>query len=372
MMCRLCAATLTETFVDLGLAALSPEPTADDGPQTLYPLRPLLCTDCLLVQLPAHGSTVPRTPVGHARRFVDAMTGELRLGPDSLVVEVGGSALADGFVAAGVPARSVAAPAGVAAGSVAAPAAGVAADLVVAVNAYAQVPDLVGFTAGLASSLKPDGLLTLEFPHLLRMIERRRYDAIVHGRHQYLSLLTAQRALATAGLVAVEVEELSTYGGSLRVHARHAAAAGEPSSNAKSVLEAEDEAGLHTVDGHRGFADAVFRVKRDLLEFLLTARSEGRRVVAYGTAGGGTTLLDHCGVRVDLLDYVAIEGVAGAGCVLPGSRVPVDAVDRIARDRPDYVLVLPSHLRTELAARLAYVRDWGGRLVFPIPTLDVV
>jgi C-methyltransferase C-terminal domain/Putative zinc binding domain len=360
MMCRLCAATLTETFVDLGLAALSPEPTADDGPQTLYPLRPLMCADCLLVQLPAHGSTAPRAPVGHARRFVDAMTGELRLGPDSLVVEVGGSALADGFAAAGVPARSVPA------------ASGVAADLVVAVNAYAQVPDLVGFTAGLASSLKPDGLLTLEFPHLLRMIERRRYDAIVHGRHQYLSLLTAQRALSTAGLVAVEVEELSTYGGSLRVHARHAAAAGEPSSNTKSVLEAEDEAGLHTVDGHRGFADAVFRLKRDLLEFLLTARSGGRRVVAYGTPGGGTTLLDHCGVRADLLDYVAIEGVAGAGRVLPGSRVPVDAVDRIARDRPDYVLVLPSHPRAELAARLAYVRDWGGRLVFPIPTLDVV
>jgi hypothetical protein len=364
MTCRLCAATLTETFVDLGLAALSPEPTADDGPQTLYPLRPFLCAQCLLVQLPAYGSTAPGAPVGHARRFVDTMTGELRLGPDSLVVEVGGSALADGFTAAGVPARAVAPPA---LGSD-----GADADLVVAVNAYAQAPDLVGFTAALASSLKPDGLLTLEFPHLLRMIERRRYDAIVHGRHQYLSLLTAQRALATAGLMVVEVDELSSYGGSLRVHARHDAAAGEPSSNAKSVLEAEDEAGLHTVDGHRGFADAVFRVKRDLLEFLLTARSGGRRVVAYGTPGGGATLLDHAGVRADLVDYVAIDGIPGPGCVLPGSRVPVDAVSRIARDRPDYVLVLPSHLRTELAARLAYVRDWGGRLVFPIPTLDVV
>src|SRR5918994_5391958 len=138
MTCRLCAATLTETFVDLGLAALSPEPTADDAPQTLYPLRPLLCAACLLVQLPAYGSTAPRTPVGHARRFVDAMTGELRLGPDSLVVEVGGSGLADGFAAAGVPARSVATPAEGATPSV-------AADLVVAVNAYSQVPDLVGF-----------------------------------------------------------------------------------------------------------------------------------------------------------------------------------------------------------------------------------
>jgi hypothetical protein len=354
MRCRLCATELVQTFVDLGTAALSPEPVSPDAADLVYPLRVLLCHGCLLVQLPARGAVAPAAPVGHARRYVDAMTEVLRLGPASRVVELGGSELAAAFAAAGIPARVLPTPDGDA-----------VADLVTAVNTYDRVPDLRGFTAGLAAMLAPAGLLTLEFPHLLRMVERRRFDTIVHGRHQYLSLLTAQRALATAGLVVVEVEELSSYGGSLRVHARHEAAAGEPSSNTKSVLEAEDEAGLHTVTGHLGFADAVFRVKRDLVEFLLAARSQGRRVVA---AGRGTTLLDHCGVRGDLVEFVAVDGATGPGRVLPGSRIPVDRVERIAADRPDYVLVLSPDRRAELA----HVRDWGGRLVFAVPALEVV
>jgi hypothetical protein len=364
MTCRLCATTLVETFVDLGLATLSPAPVPAsrlDGAETVYPLHASICHGCLLVQLPAYGAAPPSETAAPARRFPAAIAEELHLGPDCLVVQVGGSGQLPAFADAGIPVRTVGPDDD----------GGPPADLVTAVNVYAHVPDLVGFTAGLAARLKPEGLLSLEFPHLLRMIERRRYDAIVHGRHQYLSLLTAQRALATAGLAVVEVEELSSYGGSLRVRARHAATAGEPSSNVKSVLEAEDEAGLHTVSGHLGFADAVFRVKRDLVDFLLTARSDGRRVVAYGVPGGSTTLLDHCGLRTDLLEYVAVEGVPGPGRVLPGSRIPVDAAERIARDRPDYVLVLPYHLRPELSARLAAVRDWGGRLVFPIPALEV-
>lgn len=363
MTCRLCATTLAETFVDLGSAALSPEPvpaSAGDGGETVYPLHVAICHGCLLVQLPDHGAAPSCEKAAPARRFTAAVTEELRLGPDSLVVQVGGAGQLAAFAEAGIPVRAVGpdddAP---------------PADLVTAVNVYGHVPDLVGFTARLAGRLKPDGLLTLEFPHLLRMVERRSFDAIAHGRHQYLSLLTAQRALATAGLAVVDVEELSSFGGSLRVRARPTAAAGEPSSNVKSVLEAEDEAGLHTVSGHLGFADAVFRVKRDLVDFLLTARSDGRRVVAYGVPGGSTTLIDHCGVRSDLVGYVALEGVAGPGRVLPGSRIPVDAAERVARDRPDYVLVLPSHLRPELSARLDGVRTWGGRLVFPIPTLEV-
>jgi hypothetical protein len=234
------------------------------------------------------------------------------------------------------------------------------------------VPDLLGFTAGLAALVKPDGLITLEFPHLLRLIERRQYDTIYHEHYQYLSLLTATRALATADLAVVDVEELPTHGGSLRVYARHAAAAGEPSASVKAVLDEEAKAGLHTLDGHRGFAESVFQIKRALLEFLLTARAEGRTVVGYGAPGKGNTLLNHCAIRSDLLAYTVDRSPYKQGLFLPGTHIPIHAPDRIAADRPDYVLVLPWNLRAELTAQLSYVHDWGGRLVFPIPALEVV
>jgi C-methyltransferase-like protein/putative zinc binding protein/methyltransferase family protein len=366
--CRLCAAALTETFVDLGMAPLSGRPlTADrlDAAETLYPLHVRICTACLLVQLPAYGPTDAVEDGGPARgpRFADAVVEQRGLGGDSLVVEVDGSGLLPAFAAHGVPVRAVES------GDMteSADLEPARADVVASVDAYARVADLVGFTARLAALAKPDGLVVLEFPHLLRMVERRQYDAIDHRHRQYLSLLTAGRALATAGLVVVDVDELSRCGGSLRVCARPRSAAGEPSSNVKSVLDAEAEAGLHTLDGHRGFASAVFGVKRDLVEFLLAARADGRRVVGYGTAG---TLLDHCGVRSDLLAYT-VDGV-GAGGFLPGSRIPVHDAGRIAHDRPDYVLVLAPAPRPELCAQLDHVRSWGGRLVFAIPDLEVV
>jgi hypothetical protein len=363
--CRLCAAALTETFVDLGMAPLSGRcltPERLDGAETLYPLHVRICPSCLLVQLPAYGPTelVEDGEPARGPRFADTLVEQLGLGPDSLVVEVDGSGLLPAFAGHGVPVRSVESAEDD-------PEPSPLADLVAAVNAYARVPDLVGFTARLAALAKPDGLVVVEFPHLLRMVERRQYDAIDHRHRQYLSLLTAQRALGTAGLAVVDVDELSRAGGSLRVFARRGSAAGEPSSNVKSVLDAEAEAGLHTLDGHRGFASAVFGVKRDLVEFLLGARADGRRVVGYGTAG---TLLDHCGVRSDLLPYT-VDG-DGAGRFLPGSRIPVHEAGRIARDRPDYVLVLAPAPRPELCAQLDYVRGWGGRLVFAIPDLEVV
>ncbi|WP_460807843.1 class I SAM-dependent methyltransferase [Micromonospora zhanjiangensis] len=246
------------------------------------------------------------------------------------------------------------------------------ADLVVANNVYAHVPDLLGFTAGLAALVRPTGLVTCEFPHLLRLIERRQYDTIYQEHYQYLSLLTARRALATADLTVVDVDEISSHGGSLRVYARPAEHAGEPSVNVKSVLDAEAEAGLHTLDGHRGFADAVFAIKRELVDFLLTARAQGRRVVGYGAPGKGNTLLNHCGIRSDLVEYTVDRSPHKQGRFLPGTHIPIHEPDRIARDRPDYVLVLPWNLRTEITAQLAHVRDWGGRLVFPIPSLEVV
>jgi len=246
------------------------------------------------------------------------------------------------------------------------------ADLVVGNNVYAHVPDLLGFTAGLAALVKPTGVVTLEFPHLLRLIERRQYDTIYHEHYQYLSLLTATRALATAGLVVVDVDELSTHGGSLRVHARPHASAGEPSANVKAVLEAESVAGLHTLEGHSGFAEAVFAIRRDLVSFLLAARAQGATVVGYGAPGKGNTLLNHCGVRSDLLAYTVDRSPHKQGKFLPGTHIPIHHPDRIAADRPDFVLVLPWNLRTEITKQLDYVGRWGGQLVYPIPALEVI
>jgi 2-polyprenyl-3-methyl-5-hydroxy-6-metoxy-1,4-benzoquinol methylase len=402
--CRLCGEPLTKTFVDLGMSPLCESylpPSALDSAETFYPLHVRICSACLLVQLPAYVrgedifsdyryfSSYSDSWVAHAKRYADEMTARLGLGPQSLVAEVASNDgyLLQHFVAAGIPVVGVEP-----AGNVAevARAKGIRteveflgartgaevaarwgrADLVAGNNVYAHVPDIADFTAGLAALVKPTGLVTLEFPHLLRLIERNQYDTIYHEHYQYLSLLTATRALATGGLTVVDVDELGTHGGSLRVYARPAEAA--PSVNVKAVLAAEEAAGLHTIEGHAGFAEAVFGIKRDLVSFLLTARAEGRTVVGYGAPGKGNTLLNHCGIRSDLLAYTVDRSPHKQGWFLPGTHIPIHSPERIAADRPDYVLVLPWNLRTELSEQLSFVREWGGRLVFPIPALEVV
>jgi hypothetical protein len=404
--CRLCGSPLTETFVDLGMSPLCESYLrADqlDAAERFYPLHVRTCANCLLVQLPAYVpgeeifsdyayfSSYSDSWVAHAKRYADAMADALALGPDSLVTEVASNDgyLLQHFVARGVPVLGVEPAANIAdvargkgirtetrflgAETGAALAAEYGrADLVAGNNVYAHVPDLVDFTAGLAALVKPNGLVTLEFPHLLRLIERNQYDTIYHEHYQYLTLLTAQRALATADLVLVDVDELPTHGGSLRVHARPASGAGEPSPNVKAVLDAEAATGLHTLSGHAGFAESVFGVKRDLLEFLLTARAEGKRVVGYGAPGKGNTLLNHCGIRSDLMAYTVDRSPYKQGLFLPGTHIPIHAPERLAEDKPDYVLVLPWNLRTEISRQLAYVSEWGGRLVFPIPELELV
>lgn len=404
--CRLCDQPLTETFVDLGMSPLCESYlSADqlDAPETFYPLHVRVCTACLLVQLPAYVpgedifsdyayfSSYSTSWVAHAKRYADAMVQRLGLGPDSLVTEVASNDgyLLQHFVAAGVPVLGVEPAANIAevargkgirtesrflgteTGSELAQRYG-RADLVVGNNVYAHVPDLRSFTAGLAALVKPDGLATLEFPHLLRLIEGRQYDTIYHEHYQYLSLLTAQRALATAGLVVVDVDELPTHGGSLRVHARHEGAAGEPTPSVKAVLEAEFAGGLHSLAGHGGFAEAVTTIKSDLLGFLLSARGKGAKVVGYGAPGKGNTLLNHCGIRADLLAWTVDRSPYKQGRFLPGTHIPIHSPERIAAEQPDYVLVLPWNLRTEISEQLSFVRSWGGRLVFPIPELEVV
>jgi hypothetical protein len=234
------------------------------------------------------------------------------------------------------------------------------------------VPDIKGFAAGLRALVKDEGMVTLEFPHLLRLIERRQYDTIYHEHFSYLSLFTSSRALETAGLRVVDVDELGTHGGSLRVYARPEEAGGEPAERVKAVLAAEEAAGLHTVTGHEGFAAAVLKIKSDLLEFLLAAAREGKTVAGYGAPGKGNTLLNHCGIRSDLLAYTVDRSPAKIGKFLPGTHIPIYAPDRLAETRPDYILVLPWNLREEISRQLSYAGSWGAKLVFPIPELDVV
>jgi hypothetical protein len=243
---------------------------------------------------------------------------------------------------------------------------------VAANNVFAHVPDIRGFAAGLRALVKDDGMVTLEFPHLLRLIEGRQYDTIYHEHYSYLSLLTSSRALATAGLRVVDVAELGTHGGSLRVYARPEESAGEPARRVKAVLAEEESAGLHTAGGHDGFAPAVLKIKSDLLGFLLAAASEGRTVAGYGAPGKGNTLLNHCGIRSDLLSYTVDRSPFKQGKFLPGTHIPIYAPERLAETKPDYILVLPWNLRDEISRQLSYVGSWGGKLVFPIPELDIV
>ena len=217
-----------------------------------------------------------------------------------------------------------------------------------------------------------DGWVSIEVQHLLTLIQDNQYDTIYHEHFQYYTVESARRALAVGGLSVVDVELLPTHGGSIRLWARPAAVAGEPSARMVDVLAREKAAGLHELSGYTEFAERVTRVRLDLLEFLVKAAKEGKTVVGYGAPGKGNTLLNHCGIRPDLLAYTVDRNPYKHGRFTPGTRVPVLETGRIAADRPDYVLVLPWNLRTELTEQLSYVDEWGGRLVFPIPRLEIV
>ncbi|HMG30165.1 MAG TPA: class I SAM-dependent methyltransferase [Jiangellaceae bacterium] len=403
--CRLCSTELTHTFVDLGMSPpcesyLSAD-QLDQG-EVFYPLHVRVCSECLLVQLPAYipaedifshyayFSSYSDSWVAHAQRFVDSAVSRLELSGDSFVVEVASN---DGYLLQHVvergirglgiePASNVAEVAvdrgiptevlflGEEVGSKIASEHGPA-DLVVANNVFAHVPDIVDFAKGLRALVADDGHVSIEIPHLQRLIDGRLYDTIYHEHFSYLSLLTTQRVLAAAGLTVVDVEELPTHGGSLRTWSRPAEAAGEPSSEIVDVLVGEAEAGLNTLAGHMGFAAEVAGARNDLVEFLVERSRQGARVAGYGAPGKGNTLLNHAAVRSDLLAFTVDRNPFKHDKYLPGTHIPIHPVERLAEERPDYVLILPWNLKEEISAQLAYVREWGGQLVVPLPELEV-
>jgi SAM-dependent methyltransferase len=405
--CRLCGAALAHTFVDLGLSPLCESYVAPenlDRPETFYPLHVYVCDGCWLVQLLeyvrpeeifseyAYFSSYSDSWLRHAQTYVDHITARLNLGPRHLVVEIASNDgyLLQYFVGRAIPVLGIDPAANVARaaekrgvptlvrffGQATARelvAQGRQADLLIGNNVLAHVPDLNDFIAGLKILLRPGGTITLEFPHLQRLMEGNQFDTIYHEHFCYFSLRSATAALARHGLVLFDVEELATHGGSLRVYVGHREDAGRGESDSVGQLRAREERlGYDRLAPYQAFAEQVRETKRRLLEFLIAARRAGRRIVGYGAPGKGNTLLNYCGVRTDFLEYTVDRNPYKQGKFLPGTRIPIHAPEKIRETRPDYVLILPWNLQDEIAGQLAYIREWGGRCVVPIPTVRVL
>jgi SAM-dependent methyltransferase len=404
--CRFCGATDLHTFVDLGMSPLCESYlTAEqlDQMEPFYPLHVKVCGRCFLVQLAeyvapehifteyAYFSSFSDSWVQHARAYVAAMVEQVGLSNTSFVVEVGSNDgyLLQHFVERGIPVLGIEPARNVARAAVerqvptlaaffgAQTAADVVArhrpaDLVIANNVLAQVPDLNDFVRGLAGVLAPRGLLTLEFPHLLRLIAERQFDTIYHEHFSYFSLLTAERIFSAYGLAVVDVEELPTHGGSLRLHVRHASEAVTPSQRVHKVRSDEAQAGLDKLDGYAGFTPGLNALKRRFLRVLISAKEAGKSVVGYGAPGKGNTLLNYCGVRTDFLDYTVDRNPYKHGRFLPGTHIPICPPERIAETRPDLIVILPWNLKREIISQLTYTRAWGAQFVVPIPNVQVL
>jgi SAM-dependent methyltransferase len=392
--------------VDLGMSPLCESFLSAERLEAMEPFYPLhvrACTVCWLVQLPAfvgaeeifteyaYFSAFSTSWVEHARRYVADVSERLGLGVSDLVVELASNDgyLLQHFVERGVPVLGVDPAANVARaaeergvptlveffGSDLANtlvAEGRSASLVVGNNVLAQVPDLNDFVAGVATVLRPDGTATLEFPHLLRLLDGLQYDTIYHEHFSYFSFATVRDVFAAHGLAVYDVDELPTHGGSLRVYAQRV---GGPHTERRSVgqmLALEDAEGLRTAKRYELFAERVQESKRALLELLVELRRGGKRIVGYGAPGKGNTLLNYCGIRTDFLDYTVDRNPYKHGRFTPGTHIPIHGVERIAETCPDYVLVLPWNLIEEISAQLAYVSEWGAQLIVPIPRAAVI
>lgn len=407
MNCRHCGNALEHVFVDLGHAPPSNAYlTADqlEQPEVTYPLKLFVCDRCWLVQVPAHASaqqiftpdyayfsSVSSTWVEHARRYVEMIVPRCRLDGQSFVVEIASN---DGYLLQFVRSRGVPCL-GIEPTTATAEAArgrGIEtlteffsedlarrlartrrpADLIVANNVLAHVPDINDFVSGIRELLAPRGVVTLEFPHLMRLVEQTQFDTIYHEHFSYLSFSTVQRVLQRHGLELFDVEELSTHGGSLRVYARRADRPPHPVSDRVSALLAEeDRRGMRELSYYAGFQERANRIKNDFLCFVLAQKSAGHEVVGYGAAAKGNTLLNYAGIRMDLIAYVCDAAPSKQGKFLPGSHIPILPPTAIDRDRPAIVIVLPWNLREEISQALSHVRTWAGRFAAAVPRLEI-
>ncbi len=406
-LCHFCGTPLGRSLVDLGITPLANSYLSAEQlvrPEPKFPLHARVCGRCRLVQVEAvvtpseifghyaYFSSYSHSWVEHARRFSEMARSRWTLESTSKVVEVASN---DGyllrhFVAAGVPVLGVEPAANVAEsarllgietevaffGQETArrlKANGHAADLLVGNNVFAHVPDLNDFVAGLAYLLKDDGVISLEFPHLLKLIEEIQFDTIYHEHFSYLSLLTTEQILSAHGLRVFDVAEVPTHGGSLRVMACHAASTVHRTGPGLAKVRQDERAAHLDQDlGYEGFAPKVEAVRDGLQRFLRQARDQGKSVAAYGAAAKGNTLLNYCGIGTDLLTCVVDRNPHKQGCFLPGSHIPIHAPEKLAEIRPDYVLILPWNLKEEIAGQMAEIRAWNGRFVIAIPRLTLL
>ena len=406
MPCRHCGAKLSQPLIDLGAAPPSNAylSAADlHRPERWYPLRVLVCEQCWLAQTEdfadaaslfdadyAYFSSFSTSWLAHAEAYVGQMVERLGLGANSTVVEIAAN---DGYLlqyvqARGIPCYGIEPTASTAAaartkgldiierffGSGLATelcSAGRQADLIAANNVLAHVPDINDFVRGFALLLKPEGVATFEFPHLLRLLADSQFDTIYHEHFSYLSLTAVAKLFAANGLQIVDVEELPTHGGSLRVYAQRAEGIRLQSPSVGALLAREAAAGLNSASAYAGLQQRANRIKNELMRFLIERASAGETVVAYGAAAKGNTLLNYAGVRPDLLAYVVDRNPAKQGKFLPGSRIAIVGEEALRQYRPKWIVILPWNLREEVMTQLAYAREWGARFVTAVPTLEI-
>jgi len=405
MNCRHCRAPLEHIFLDLGFAPPSNAylSAADlKMPELYFPLKLFVCEHCWLVQTEdyaradelfshdyAYFSSVSKSWLDHAAQYAQMITARLGLGKHSHVIEIAANDgyLLKNFVAAGIPCLGIEPTASTAAAAekLGIPVLreffgkalgerlakeGKQADLIIGNNVYAHVPDINDFTAGLKAALKPNGTITLEFPHLMRMIEHTQFDTVYHEHFSYLSLYTVERIFKTAGLRVWDVEELPTHGGSLRIYGCHAENPCQVSPAVDAILAKEAQRGLRILETYQAFQAKADRVKDDFLGFLIEQKRVGKKVAAYGAAAKGNTLLNYAGVKPDLLMFVCDAATSKQGKFMPGSHIPILSPTALTERRPDWVLILPWNIATEVMIQQDCIRQWGGHFVIVIPELD--
>jgi SAM-dependent methyltransferase len=405
--CMFCRTPLRHIFVDLGMSPLCESYVSAEQlhqMEPFYPLQVYVCEKCFLVQLEefvapheifseyAYFSSYADSWVEHMRRYVEAIVERLALGKDSFVVEVGSNDgyLLQHFIKKGISVLGVEPAANVARVALekGVPTlvqffgAGTArelvdqgkqADLICGANVLAQVPNPNDFVLGLKLLLKPGGVVTIEFPHLMKLMAENQFDTIYHEHFSYFSFLSLETICAAQGLTLFDVEELTTHGGSLRIYARHSDDGSKPmTARARELRQRELDAGLLSLETYAGFSEQVKETKRRLLEFLISAKRAGKRIAGYGAPGKGNTLLNYCGIRTDFVDFTVDRSPYKQGKFLPGTHIPIFAPDKIREVRPDYVLILPWNFKEEIMKQMGDVRDWGGKFVVPIPKVRVL
>ncbi len=406
--CRFCAKPLQHTFVNLGGSPIANDnltPTQLNRAEKFYPLHAYVCESCLLVQLEevespdhifgdgdyAYFSSYSDSWLRHAKAYTDLMVERFGFNSSSQVIEIASNDgyLLQYFLEKGVPVLGIE-PAGNCAKvaidkgiptevkffgvqtATALAAAGKQADLLLGNNVLAHVPDLNDFVGGMKILLKPNGVITMEFPHLLQLMQQNQFDTIYHEHFSYFSFLTVEKVFAAHGITLFDVQEISTHGGSLRIYGRHTEATDRAVTERVADLKAKEiAAGLDQIPTYLTFSEQVKETKRKLLTFLIEAKRQGKSVVGYGAPAKGNTLLNYCGVGTDFIDYTVDRSPHKQGLFLPGTHIPILSPDQIAETKPDYVLILPWNLREEIAAQMAYIREWGGQFVVPIPEVQV-